>query len=251
MRLGELARVLDPLTRRWILERGLGPGWRCLEVGAGLGSVSRWLADRVGASGSVVCCDIDVRFLGESDRANLEVRALDVRSDLIEPSHFDLACCRTLLMHLDDPKQALRRMIEALRPGGWLVVQEPDVGAVSAEDLEHPDAEEFHRIHHKLYSWLRARRVFDASFGRRLPRLLESLGLIDVGCEGMTSVVRGGSPDLQLTIRTLTAMEPLLMKRGALEPGEFEFLLRLHADPCFGQLGTLQMGAWGRRPEDT
>ena len=53
----------DPLTRRYLGDRGLQAGWRCLEVGAGGGSIARWLAERVGPSGHVVATDLDVQFV--------------------------------------------------------------------------------------------------------------------------------------------------------------------------------------------
>ena len=47
-RLRLLEDSFDPGTFRWLDQLGVGSGWRCLEVGAGGGSVARWLADRVG-----------------------------------------------------------------------------------------------------------------------------------------------------------------------------------------------------------
>ena len=69
---------------------GLAPGWNCLEVGAAVGTMSRWLAEQVGAEGHVLACDIDVRYLADLDLPNVEVRQLDVRSDDLEPDRFDL-----------------------------------------------------------------------------------------------------------------------------------------------------------------
>ena len=64
--------------------RGVGPGWRCLEVGAGAGSIAGWLADRVGPSGQVIATDLDTRFLEQQARPNLEVRRHDVVRDPLE-----------------------------------------------------------------------------------------------------------------------------------------------------------------------
>ena len=84
-RLRLLAEGLNPETQRWLCEIGIGAGWRCLEVGAAEGSMSRWLAEQVGARGHVVAADIDVRFLDDMDLPNVEVRQLDLRSDPLEP----------------------------------------------------------------------------------------------------------------------------------------------------------------------
>jgi predicted O-methyltransferase YrrM len=61
-------------TARHLIDLGIAPGWRCLEVGAGGGGVARWLAERVGETGRVVATDINTRFLGSIDLPNVEVR---------------------------------------------------------------------------------------------------------------------------------------------------------------------------------
>ena len=73
-RLTLMSRMLDPQLFFRVEQVGIAPGWRCLEVGAGNGSVSHWLADRVGPTGNVVCSDIDTRFLEGLAGPNLEVR---------------------------------------------------------------------------------------------------------------------------------------------------------------------------------
>ena len=51
-RLGLLEEIFDPVSRR--RRSGVQAGWRCLEVGAGRGSMAVWLAERVGPRGGVV-----------------------------------------------------------------------------------------------------------------------------------------------------------------------------------------------------
>jgi ubiquinone/menaquinone biosynthesis C-methylase UbiE len=123
-RLALLEQRFDAGTIRRLGDLGVTSGWRCLEVGAGSGSIARWLSERVGSAGSVVAADIDTRFLtGLPD--NVDVRELDIRELQLEPQ-FDLAHCRALLMHLPDPADALTRIVAALRPGGVLLAEEGD-----------------------------------------------------------------------------------------------------------------------------
>jgi len=126
-------RLLGELTNRMTTDRlerlGVGRGWRCLEVGAGDGSVARWLADRVAAEGQVVATDVDTRFL--VGLAGAEVRRHDILRDPLESGRYDLVHCRALLMHLREPEHAVARMIAALRPGGWLVVEEGDMQPIA------------------------------------------------------------------------------------------------------------------------
>ena len=116
----------DPVSIAHLQTIGVPEGWRCLEVGAGGGSIAAWLCDRVGTGGSVVATDLDPRFLTAIDAPNQEVRQLDIVQDLIEADSFDLVHARLLLEHLPQHQTALDRMFDALRPGGWLLVEDFD-----------------------------------------------------------------------------------------------------------------------------
>jgi hypothetical protein len=95
-------------------------------------------------------------------------------------------------MHLPDPSRALRRLVNAVRPGGWLLVEEADGSAsFGAADPEHPRAAGFDRSSRALWTALKATGTMDLDFGRRLPALFEGLGVRDLGHEGMT--LKGGA----------------------------------------------------------
>jgi len=89
-----------------------------------------WLAERVGESGQVVATDIDVTYLKRLNLPNLEVRKhniLDDPLDALGPGSFDLVCSRLMLFWLAGKQEAaIRRMVECLRPGGWLVDEDGD-----------------------------------------------------------------------------------------------------------------------------
>src|SRR5690348_11497571 len=102
-RLRLLGQLMNPMTTGRLHRLGVRRGWRCLEVGAGDGSIAAWLAKQVGASGRVVATDIDPRFLAGLEVGGVEVRRHDVTRDLLETGHYDLVHCRALLMHLADP----------------------------------------------------------------------------------------------------------------------------------------------------
>ncbi|MGZ4524963.1 MAG: class I SAM-dependent methyltransferase [Mycobacterium sp.] len=135
-RLRLIEQFNDPSTFRHLDAIGVAEGWRCLEVGAGAGSVVRWLSQRVGPSGHVVAADLDVRFLGDIDTQNVLVRRCDITQDPLEPSSYDLVHARSVLTHLRDPVAVLRRMTAALRPGGWLTVEDTDNGTVEGQQIQ-------------------------------------------------------------------------------------------------------------------
>jgi SAM-dependent methyltransferase len=115
----------DPPTARRLEEVGVGEGWRCLDVGAGRGSVARLLRDRVGPSGTVVAVDIDARLL--ADIPGVDVVELDVVHDPLPEGPFDLVHTRMVLMHLPARDAVLTRLASVLAPGGVLLLEEQDV----------------------------------------------------------------------------------------------------------------------------
>ncbi len=74
----------------------------------------------------MVAADLDPRFLGGISAGNVEVRRCDVTRDPLEPTTYDLIHARALLTHMREPLAVLQRLVDALRPEGWLVVEEPD-----------------------------------------------------------------------------------------------------------------------------
>ena len=109
-RFGSLAVLYDPHTLRCLERTGVGPGWRCLEVGAGGGSIATWLADQVGSSGHVTATDIDPRFLRalrSHGRPNVEVLRHDVTVDPLPEAAFDLIHARLVFVHLPAAREAL------------------------------------------------------------------------------------------------------------------------------------------------
>jgi hypothetical protein len=62
--------------------------------------------------------------------------------ELTLPEPVDLAFCRFLLLHVHSPVAVLKRMRAAVRPGGWVVAQEPvtSAGRVGGQPMSMPDA---------------------------------------------------------------------------------------------------------------
>jgi len=162
-RLDLQAAIWDPRTRGYLERIGVAAGWRCLEIGAGSGTITTWLADIVTPGGSVVAADIDTRFLQWIDHPAVETRELDITSGPISEGGFDLVHARMVLMHLSDPGKHVATMVDALRPGGWLLVQDVDLAY-----LETPAA--------KAFSWPPSNREFAAKIVRALNGLLSMAG---------------------------------------------------------------------------
>jgi SAM-dependent methyltransferase len=238
----------DPFTTRLLTRLGVSTGWRCLEIGAGAGSIASWLADRVGPDGHVVATDIDPRFLRDLTAANVEVRRHDITQDDLEAEAFDLVHCRSLLVHIADPEAALRRMVAALRPGGWVLVDEPDFGTMAAVDDSHPLAEAFNKTLPVRVRFLADAGIMDGYLGKSLPSLMTSIGLVEVGNEGTVTVARGSDPASQNWMKVWARLDDFLLAEGALDQRDVADTRRALQDPSFWYRNSLVLGAWGQRP---
>jgi SAM-dependent methyltransferase len=170
-RLEAMARLWDPDTVRSVTALGIGTGRRCLEAGAGTGSVARALAGLVGPDGHVLAIDRDTRFLGELPDI-VEVRRADLMTDQLPLGQFDLVHARLLVAHLHPHRDALRRLADLVAPGGWLLVEEVDW---TWADMVVPEAPAHTAMVHALHGLL-GEGGFDATYGRRLLGDVLSLG---------------------------------------------------------------------------
>ncbi len=244
--LSALESERDPSTFARMTELGVGPAWRCLEVGAGGGSVARWLAGVVGPAGRVVATDVETAVLDALDLPDVEVRRHDVVSDDIEEAAFDLVHARSLLMHLSDPRRALERMVAALAPGGRLFVEDADLGYfVGAND--HPDAGAFDTAARRAFASICATGLMDPYFGRRLVASVAGLGLADVGWDAKVRRQRGGDATARFWLGSLEVVRDRLVGDGVIDARAFEAFRVLLADPDFEFVAGIAYSAWGRR----
>lgn len=125
-RFSALSALFDAATERHLIDRGVGAGWQCLEVGGGGGSIAAWLGRRVGPSGRVTVTDVETQFLEAVLLRNVEVRRHDISRDSLPEQAFDLIHTRMVLIHLPARDEVLSRLRLALKPGGWLVCEEFD-----------------------------------------------------------------------------------------------------------------------------
>ena len=246
-RLNLLEQLFNPTTRR--RRAVVQPGWRCLEVGAGRGSMAVWLAERVGPTGHVVATDVDTRYLQRLDLPNLEVVEHNILEDSLEalgPGSFDVVCSRLMLFHLVNRQEhAIRRMTECLRPGGWLIDEDADWGTCAPVDPEHPLYDAY-QLGWRHGDWWTV-RGYDKAFGSKLPALFERCGLRDIRHEAGTQAARGGSDWARWWGVTLEVMNEL---GGCNESDrrEVEVMAAALADPSVWFLRELLHACWGRRP---
>jgi 2-polyprenyl-3-methyl-5-hydroxy-6-metoxy-1,4-benzoquinol methylase len=226
---------------------GVTLGWDCLEVGAGNGSVAEWLAQKVGLNGKVVATDINIRFLRFLNVPNLEIRHHDIIKDELESDRYNLAHCRNTLLHIPEPEKAIEKMAKAIRPGGWLFLEDVDYGTEAA-DTSHPEAEYFNKVLKEQLDAVKKEKMLDPYFGRKLRGFIEKLGFNDVGCEGTIDIVRGGENAALAREMTRRGWADPMIAAGLCTREQVENGLRFYRDPSFYRMGSAQIRVWGRKP---
>jgi SAM-dependent methyltransferase len=246
-RLQALSAIFDPGTFRRLDALGIGPGWRCWEVGAGGSSVIAGLADRVGPTGRVLGTDIDVSWATDVVAPSVEVRRHDVAADEPPDETFDLVHARLVLVHVVEREQAMRIMVDRLRPGGWLVIEDADPGLQPLACLDPASVEEELANRIRMgFRGLMAGRGVDLGYGRKLPRLLRSAGLVDVEADAWFPVALRACNALELY--TIEVIRQRLIDSGIASADEVD---RHVESVSAGRLDLCQppmITAWGRRP---
>ncbi len=247
-----LESIFDEATFARVRRLGIRPGWRCLEIGAGGGSVARWLADQVSPGGSVLATDLDTRWLDAGGRPNLETTRHDVVADPLPESAYDLVHARLVLGHLRQRLAVLDRLISALRPGGILVLEEfTNLEGRGQPFLRAPangDTASLQRVHDACTRFLEAGGV-DFTYPWLLPNLLADRGLVGIGAEGDWRFCRGGTAGAQLMKANLEQLRQRLVERGlTVEADANGYVAAMKAPDALFTLPVL-VRAWGLRAE--
>ncbi|MFI8811461.1 MULTISPECIES: class I SAM-dependent methyltransferase [unclassified Streptomyces] len=239
-RLRALESYLDPTTRSVITRLGIQPGWRCLELGGGAGSVARWLAEQC-APGEVVGTDISTTLLPR-DVPNLSVRRHDVVQEDFPAASFDLVHARALLEHLPERAEVLDKMARWTAPGGWVCVE-----TVMAVQPPADTRDAYQRCLKAVFTLSETVMRTDQQWGTALPGLLSQAGLTDIGVHCTPGLVgRNGNADAFLQL-SLEQIGPALVSRHLITPEELTDCTNLLEGGDYTDLALMTLSAWGRR----
>jgi SAM-dependent methyltransferase len=243
-RLSLLEAVRDPWTIRGLLTLGVKEGWHCLEIAGGGGSIAEWLCRQVSSSGHVVATDLETRFLEAINASNLEVWKHDILREPLPEGAFDLVHARSLLAWLPQPADTITKMTAALRPGGWLLLEETDhVSAMPDPSMTPAAAALSKKGRDAMLSHLRYNRVY----GRQLYHDVSINGIGNLKAEGIVTMQVGGTPSARFWKISLEQVHDQLLAAGLLTFAELEDFRSLLESQEYRWFSPTYMSVWGQR----
>lgn len=226
-----LTNLLDAPTTQWLEGTDLQPGQRCLDIGAGGGTVSAWLAGKVGPSGKVLAVDLVTDYLEE--QPGVDVLQHDITQGVPEGGPFDLIHARLLLVHLSQREEILKFLVDSLAPGGWLVLGEYGTRlpyAMSADTQE--DKELFNHIMNISHTKVGPARGQSLEWANQVPGHMDAAGLVNVEAFEYSLTTNGGGDGCRYHRNLNIQAAPGLLQCGATED-ELKRYNDLMLDPKF------------------
>lgn len=246
-RLQAIERVFDPASRKRIQSTGITTNWQCLEVGAGAGSIAQWMATLVGENGKVVAVDLDTRFIANLESANIEVLEADIREFSLEKHAYDLIHVRYLLIHLSNFQTVLSKLLDGVKPGGWVVLEEPDFAAARAIAGETAACQSVNRVNRAILQMFAAKGM-DYSLGAKLPGILQQQGLQQLAVENDTPLANGGSGIAKIMKLSVRQLAETYIGTGETTPEDIDRYCLFADDPNAWAIYYATVGAIAQKP---
>ncbi len=244
---GAFERERDAATIRYLEEIGVSSGWRCLEVGGGGGTIAEWLCQRVGTAGHVVATDLDTQFLEAIVSPNIEVRRHDIVNDDLEIDYYDLVHARYVLLHLKEWEVVLTKLVDSLKPGGWLFIEDPDLDEMmcdaATEDVDRAIIDR----HFGAVKQMMSKIGMDMNFGSNALKAFKDNSLESLKSESSSQVVFGGS-QLAEIFRPSVEMKDSLVSAGLVTGEDVDEFTERTNKPTFLFRSMRTVFTLGRKP---
>lgn len=153
---------------------------------------------------------------------------------------------RLVLVHIPQRVQVLKRLVAALKPGGWIIDEEFDSVSLPCDPDLSPGEVKL-KIQTALFQLVEERGI-ERRCGRLLYGRMRALGLFDVRAEARLSMWPGRSAGTSLTRANVEQLRGALIAGGLVTEEELQQDMARLDDPDFMTPSPIMWTAWGRRP---
>ncbi|MER7281027.1 methyltransferase domain-containing protein [Dactylosporangium sp. NPDC000244] len=240
-----LSDILDPLTFERLGSLGDLAGRRCLEVGAGGGSVARWLAER---GADVLATDLNVRHLPLD--AGFRVLRHDLVREPVPDGPWDVIHARLVLLHIPEREAVLERLAAALAPGGALVIEDwaTEFGNLCLAAPDRETAQLIEEYRDILVNRVLPARGNDPTWAARVHATMLAHGLTGVDTVINAASWPGGSPGAVLIAVNVAQLREDFVAAG-FTPERIRQLYSAVRDPRLVVRSHFTYSTIGRRPD--
>jgi SAM-dependent methyltransferase len=218
LRLRMIEEALDPATIGRLQSTGIGAGWRCMEVGAGAGSIMKWMGSIIGNSGEVVAVDTNTSHIRNLSGPTYQM----IQGDFLEASlggAFDLAHCRYVLIHNRHSQAMLEKLRGLIKPGGFLVVEEPDFTSAKLLNKDLDGSQQ--RVNNAICRMFEQMQL-DPAYGLSLPARIAAAGLQVLTVDSRIHLNRGGDTMARMMGESTRALREKYIATGEADATDIE-----------------------------
>jgi SAM-dependent methyltransferase len=176
----------------------------------------------------------------------LQIRAHDLAREPLEEQTFDVIHARAVLQHIPAREAALEKLVRALRPGGWLVLED----IVQPTATCYPEISGWPKILEAIALGLRSSGA-DPSFGIELHKALADQGLASVRSEGRVPVMHTGTASIEFVALSVEQAADKLIASGAVTAADVEAVLAAFRTPGRTLTAATMIASWGRLGSET
>ena len=180
--------------------------------------------------------------MDDATEANLEVWRHNITCDPLPTERFDFVHVRWLLDLLTERESLVKKLVTALKPAGWLLVEEPDMFPTAAGSLGP-----YRRLRDATTALLESAGT-SHQWARTLPVVLTSSGLTDVGAEAEVDICQGGSPMAECRRLGLAQLREPLLQTHLITEEEFDKGTACLSDTSHWLMDFASVAAWGQKP---
>jgi SAM-dependent methyltransferase len=174
--------------------------------------------------------DLSTRFLSGAYPPHVEILEGDICSVPLRDASFDLVHARYVLLHVSDVDRALSAMLASLKPGGWLVLEEPDFSASRAASGDAAAMAAVTRVNQAIRV-MYERLGMDYALGLTLPARLQRLGMADLSVEQDVPLCPGGSGMARMMRLSALQLQEKYRATGVVTDADIEAYCRFAEDP--------------------
>ncbi len=230
-RLRQLEEIEDPGTVEELTRIGVDSGWKCLEIGAGAGSIAYWLSERVGKSG-VVATDVSPVLL---DSSRCEIWCHDISKDDLPENMFDLIHVRHTLIHISKSRHSdvLNKIVRSLKIGGYVVAEESDLTSWQPDEDVGKDLQGAFTGGVQSVLSAYSERDMDIRLGEHLETLIERAGCRLANTSRRQRRVSGGTNEARYQKQTLGQLARSIRETNRAGAEAINFFLDCFEDTGF------------------